>query len=146
MRLDELKPPKGAKKKAKRFGRGPGSGRGKTAGRGTKGQGSRSGGGTPPGFEGGQMPLQRRLPKRGFHNPFKKAYAEVNVRDLDHFDADSVVDEEILRQRGLVKGQWDGVKLLGIGDISKPLTVKVDRCSAGAREKIEAAGGKVEVA
>ena len=146
MRLDELKPPKGAKKKAKRFGRGPGSGRGKTAGRGTKGQGSRSGGGTPPGFEGGQMPLQRRLPKRGFHNPFKKAYAEVNVRDLDHFDADSVVDEQILRQRGLVKGQWDGVKLLGIGDISKPLTVKVDRCSAGAREKIEAAGGKVEVA
>jgi large subunit ribosomal protein L15 len=146
MRLDELKPPKGAKKKAKRFGRGPGSGRGKTAGRGTKGQGSRSGGGTPPGFEGGQMPLQRRLPKRGFHNPFKKAYAEVNIRDLEHFDTDSVVDEEILRQRGLVKGQWDGVKLLGIGDISKPLTVKVDRCSAGAREKIEAAGGKVEVA
>ena len=146
MRLDELKPPKGAKKKAKRFGRGPGSGRGKTAGRGTKGQGSRSGGGTPPGFEGGQMPLQRRLPKRGFHNPFKKAYAEVNIRDLEHFATDSVVDEEILRQRGLVKGQWDGVKLLGIGDISKPLTVKVDRCSAGAREKIEAAGGKVEVA
>ena len=146
MRLDELKPPKGAKKKAKRFGRGPGSGRGKTAGRGTKGQGSRSGGGTPPGFEGGQMPLQRRLPKRGFYNPFRKAYAEVNVRDLEHFDPDSVVDEEILRQRGLVKGQWDGVKLLGIGDISKPLTVKVDRCSAGAREKIEAAGGKVEVA
>ncbi|MEE9120302.1 MAG: 50S ribosomal protein L15 [Syntrophobacteria bacterium] len=146
MRLDELKPPKGAKKKAKRFGRGAGSGRGKTAGRGTKGQGSRSGGGTPPGFEGGQMPLQRRLPKRGFHNPFKKAYAEVNVRDLDHFDSDSVVDEEILRQRGLVKGQWHGVKLLGIGDISKPLTVKVDRCSAGARQKIEAAGGKVETA
>ncbi|MGW8221080.1 MAG: 50S ribosomal protein L15, partial [Syntrophobacteria bacterium] len=144
MRLDELKPPKGAKKKAKRFGRGPGSGRGKTAGRGSKGQGSRSGGGTPPGFEGGQMPLQRRLPKRGFYNPFKKAYAEVNVRDLEHFDADSVVDEEILRQRGLVKGQWDGVKLLGTGDISKPLTVKVDRCSAGARVKIEAAGGKVE--
>ncbi|MCK5656726.1 MAG: 50S ribosomal protein L15, partial [Deltaproteobacteria bacterium] len=133
MRLDELKPPKGAKKKGKRFGRGPGSGRGKTAGRGTKGQGSRSGGGTPPGFEGGQMPLQRRLPKRGFHNPFRKAYAEVNVRDLEHFDADSVVDEEILRQRGLVKGQWAGVKLLGMGDISKPLTVKVDRCSAAAR-------------
>jgi len=146
MRLDELKPHKGAKKKGKRFGRGPGSGRGKTAGRGTKGQGSRSGGGTPPGFEGGQMPLQRRLPKRGFHNPFRKAYAEVNVRDLEHFDADSVVDEEILRQRGLVKGRWAGVKLLAMGDISKPLTVKVDRCSAGAREKIEAAGGKVEVA
>jgi large subunit ribosomal protein L15 len=145
MRLDELKPPKGAKKKGKRFGRGPGSGRGKTAGRGTKGQGSRSGGGTPPGFEGGQMPLQRRLPKRGFHNPFRKVYAEVNVRDLEHFDADSVVDEEILRQRGLVKGQWAGVKLLGMGDISKPLTVKVDRCSAAARKKIEVAGGKIEV-
>ena len=146
MRLDELKPPKGAKKKAKRFGRGPGSGRGKTAGRGTKGQGSRSGGGTPPGFEGGQMPLQRRLPKRGFHNPFRKAYAEVNVRDLEYFDAGSVVDEEILRQKGLVKGQWEGVKLLGTGEISKSLTVKVDRCSAAARQKIEAAGGKVETA
>ena len=91
------------------------------------------------------MPLQRRLPKRGFHNPFKKSYAEVNVRDLEHFDPDSVVDEESLRQRGLVKGQWDGVKLLGTGEISKSLTVKVDRCSAGAREKIEAAGGKVEI-
>lgn len=92
------------------------------------------------------MPLQRRLPKRGFHNPFRKTYAEVNVRDLEHFDPDSVVDEEILRQRGLVKGQWDGVKLLGTGEISKSLTVKVDRCSAAARQKIEAAGGKVETA
>ena len=145
MRLDELKPPRGAKKRAKRKGRGPGSGRGKTAGRGTKGQGSRSGGGTPPGFEGGQMPLQRRLPKRGFHNPFKKAYAEINVRDLERFAPDSVVDEELLRQSGLVKGRWDGIKLLGTGDISKPLTLKVHRYSVGAREKIEAVGGKIEV-
>ncbi|MGD8371656.1 MAG: 50S ribosomal protein L15 [Syntrophobacterales bacterium] len=145
MRLDELKPPRGARKKARRVGRGTGSGRGKTSGRGTKGQGSRSGGGTPPGFEGGQMPLQRRLPKRGFSNPFKKAYAEINVRDLERFAPDSVVDEELLRQSGLVKGRFDGIKLLGTGDISKPLTVKVHRCSAGAREKVEAVGGSVEV-
>ena len=99
----------------------------------------------PPGFEGGQMPLQRRLPKRGFHNPFRKVFAEINVRDLKVFAADSLVDEELLRQSGLVRGQFDGVKLLGDGEIDKPLTVKVDRCSAGARQKIEAAGGKVEV-
>ena len=92
------------------------------------------------------MPLQRRLPKRGFTNPFKKAYAEINVRDLERFAPDSVVDEMLLRQSGLVKGRRDGVKLLGRGEISKPLTVKVHRCSAGAREKIEAAGGKIEVA
>ena len=145
MRLDELKPPRGAKKKAKRVGRGPGSGQGTTAGRGTKGQRSRSGGGVPPGFEGGQMPLQRRLPKRGFYNLFRKVLAEINVRDLEPFAADSVVDEELLRQSGLVRGKFDGVKLLGDGEIDKPLTVKVDRCSAGARQKIEAAGGKVEV-
>jgi large subunit ribosomal protein L15 len=90
------------------------------------------------------MPLQRRLPKRGFHNPFRKVFAEINVRDLELFAADSVVDEELLRQSGLVRGQFDGVKLLGDGEIDKPLTVKVHRCSAGARQKIEAAGGKVE--
>ena len=145
MRLDELKPPRGAKKKAKRVGRGPGSGQGTTAGRGNKGQRSRSGGGVPPGFEGGQMPLQRRLPKRGFYNLFRKVLAEINVRDLEPFAADSVVDEELLRQSGLIRGKVDGVKLLGDGEIDKPLTVKVDRCSAGARQKIEAAGGKVEV-
>lgn len=144
MRLDELKPPRGAKKKARRVGRGPGSGQGTTAGRGAKGQKSRAGGGVPPGFEGGQMPLQRRLPKRGFHNPFRKIFAEINVRDLKVFAPDSLVDEELLRQSGLVRGQFDGVKLLGDGEIDKPLTVKVDRCSAGARQKIEAAGGKVE--
>ena len=98
-----------------------------------------------PGFEGGQMPLQRRLPKRGFHNPFRKVYAEVNVRDLERFAPDSVVDEELLRQNGLVKGKCAGVKLLGSGEINKPLTVKVNRCSVGARQKIEAAGGKIEV-
>lgn len=98
----------------------------------------------PPGFEGGQMPLQRRLPKRGFYNPFRKVFAEINVRDLELFAPDSVVDEEVLRQSGLVRGKFDGVKLLGDGEIDKPLTVKVDRCSAGARQKIEAAGGKVE--
>ena len=145
MRLDNLKPPQGAKKKARRVGRGTGSGRGKTAGRGTKGQGSRSGGGVRPGFEGGQMPLQRRLPKRGFHNPFRKVYAEINVRDLERFAQGSVVDEDLLRQSGLVKGRWDGIKLLGSGDITRSITVKVDRCSAGARQKIEAAGGQVEV-
>jgi len=91
------------------------------------------------------MPLQRRLPKRGFRNPFKKAYAEINVKDLERFAPDSLVDEEFLRQNGLVKGRWDGVKLLGNGEISKPLTVKVQRCSAGARKKIEAVGGKIEV-
>jgi large subunit ribosomal protein L15 len=90
------------------------------------------------------MPLQRRLPKRGFHNPFRKVYAEVNVRDLERFAPDSVVDEELLRQSGLVKGSWDGIKLLGSGDITRSLTVKVDCCSAGARQKIEAAGGQIE--
>ena len=145
MRLDELKPPRGAKKKARRVGRGPGSGQGTTAGRGAKGQRSRSGGGVPPGFEGGQMPLQRRLPKRGFYNLFRKVLAEINVRDLEPFAADSVVDEELLRQSGLIRGKFDGVKLLGHGEIDKPLTVKVGRCSAGARQKIEAAGGKIEV-
>jgi large subunit ribosomal protein L15 len=98
-----------------------------------------------PGFEGGQMPLQRRLPKRGFYNLFRKVLAEINVRDLEPFAAGSVVDEELLRQSGLVRGKFDGVKLLGDGEIDKPLTVKVDRCSAGARQKIETAGGKVEV-
>jgi large subunit ribosomal protein L15 len=91
------------------------------------------------------MPLQRRLPKRGFYNPFKKAYAVVNVRDLEHFDPNSLVDEDTLRQKGLVKGTCDGVKLLGTGEISKSLTVKVDRCSAAARQKVEAAGGKIEI-
>ena len=145
MRLDELKPPQGAKKKAKRVGRGPGSGSGKTAGRGNKGQGSRAGGLKAAGFEGGQMPLQRRVPKRGFNNPFRKRYAEVNVRELERFAADTVVDESILRQSGLVRGAWDGVKILGTGQVTKALVVKVHRYSGTAREKIEAAGGRIEV-
>jgi large subunit ribosomal protein L15 len=145
MRLDELKPPHGAKKKAKRVGRGPGSGSGKTASRGSKGQGSRAGGLKAAGFEGGQMPLQRRVPKRGFNNPFRTRYAEVNVRELERFAADTVVDESVLRQSGLVKGAWNGVKILGTGQVTKPLVVKVHRCSGAAREKIEAAGGKIEV-
>jgi large subunit ribosomal protein L15 len=145
MKLEELRPPQGAKKKIKRVGRGEGSGLGKTAGRGSKGQKSRSGGRKPAGFEGGQMPLQRRLPKRGFTNPSRKRYAEVNVRELEGFAANTVVDESLLREGGLVKGRWDGIKLLGTGDISKALTVKVHRCSAAARQKIEAVGGKIEV-
>jgi len=145
MRLDELKPPQGAKKKAKRVGRGPGSGSGKTASRGSKGQGSRAGGLKAAGFEGGQMPLQRRVPKRGFNNPSRKRYAEVNVRELERFAADTVVDESILRQSGLVRGAWDAVKLLGTGQVTKPLVVKVHRYSGTAREKIEAAGGRIEV-
>ncbi len=122
MRLGKLKPPKGSKSKGKRVGRGIGSGHGKTACRGTKGQRSRSGGGTPPGCEGGQMPLQRRIPKRGFTNIFKKKFALVNVRDLNRFEANSIVDVETLQKAGLVKKVHDGVKILGKGKVTVPLT------------------------
>jgi large subunit ribosomal protein L15 len=145
MKLHELSPPKGARHASKRLGRGPGSGRGKTAGRGTKGQKSRSGGNIRPGYEGGQMPLQRRLPKRGFTNIFKKQYAIVNIRDLKCFEKDTVVDEEALVKAGLVKGKRDGVKLLGHGGIDYALTIKVHRCSRSAQAHIEAAGGQVEL-
>lgn len=145
MRLDELFPAPGSKHRKKRVGRGPGSGWGKTCGRGHKGQKSRSGGGVKPGFEGGQMPLTRRIPKRGFNNPFKKRYAIVNLRDLRVFAAETVVDEEALRRAGLVKGQVEGVKLLGQGEVTVPLTVKVQAVSAAAKSRIEAAGGRVEV-
>lgn len=145
MKLHELSPPKGARQSCKRLGRGPGSGRGKTAGRGTKGQKSRSGGNLRPGYEGGQMPLQRRLPKRGFTNVFKKQYAIVNIRDLKLFEKGSVVDEEAFVKAGLVKGKRDGVKLLGHGAVDCALTVKVHRCSNSARAHIEAAGGQVEL-
>jgi len=145
MRLDELAPAPGSKQKVKRVGRGPGSNWGKTCGRGHKGQKSRSGGNVKPGFEGGQMPLTRRIPKRGFNNPFKKTYAIVNLRDLVDFAADSVVDEEALRRAGLVKGQPEAIKLLGQGEITVPLTVKVQAVSAQAKARIEAAGGRVEV-
>jgi large subunit ribosomal protein L15 len=145
MKLNELSPAKGSRKAPKRIGRGVASGSGKTAGRGTKGFNSRSGGGTRPGYEGGQMPLHRRLPKRGFTNIFKKNIAVINIRDLAKFDKGSVVDTEALIQAGLIKGKRDGVKLLGQGDIKNSLNVRVNQISKSAREKIEAAGGKVEV-
>ena len=145
MRLHELKPAKGAKKNRKRLGRGVASGWGKTAGRGTKGHNSRSGGGVRPGYEGGQMPLHRRLPKRGFTNIFKKEWAIINVRDLARFEAGTVVDEAELVRSGLVKGPRDGIKLLGNGDINAALTIKINAISASAKEKVEAAGGTVEV-
>jgi len=145
MKLNELAPPKGSRRPRKRLGRGVGSGTGKTAGRGTKGHNSRSGGGVRPGFEGGQMPIHRRLPKRGFTNIFKKKIATVNIRDLLGFESGSVVDEVALVRQGLVKGRRDGIKLLGQGEIDIPLTVKVNMASKSARKKIEAAGGKLEV-
>ena len=145
MKLNDLAPPKGARKSRKRVGRGPGSGWGKTSGRGSKGQKSRSRGNVRPGYEGGQMPLQRRLPKRGFTNIFKKDYALVNLRDLARFEKGAVVDEKALVEAGLVKGKRDGVKLLGQGKIDFPLTVKVNQCSKGARANVEAAGGQVEL-
>ena len=145
MKLNELSPAKGSRKAPKRRGRGLGSGTGKTAGRGTKGYNSRSGGGVRPGYEGGQMPLQRRLPKRGFHNKFRKKIAVVNIRDLTKFNKGSLVDITSLVEAGLVKNKKDGVKLLGHGEIRHPIDVKVNHISKSAREKIEAAGGKVEV-
>jgi len=145
MKLNELSPAQGSRKAPRRLGRGVGSGRGKTAGRGTKGYNSRSGGGVRPGYEGGQMPLHRRLPKRGFANIFKKNIAVINIRDLAKFAKGSVVDEAALVAAGLVKGQKDGIKLLGHGEIKHSLEVQVNQISKSAREKIEAAGGKVEV-
>jgi len=145
MKLNELSPARGSRKAPRRLGRGVGSGRGKTAGRGTKGYNSRSGGGVRPGYEGGQMPLHRRLPKRGFANIFGKSIAVINIRDLARFDKGSVVDEVALVEAGLVKGKRDGIKLLGQGEIKHSLDVKVNLISKSAREKIESAGGKVEV-
>jgi large subunit ribosomal protein L15 len=145
MKLNELSPPKGSRRPRKRVGRGVGSGKGKTAGRGTKGYNSRSGGGVRPGFEGGQMPIHRRLPKRGFTNIFKKKIAVINIRDLSKFESGSVVDEAELVRVGLVKGSRDGIKLLGHGEIKTPLTIKINMLSKSAREKIIQAGGKVEV-
>jgi len=145
MKLNELSPPKGSRRPRKRVGRGVGSGKGKTAGRGTKGHNSRSGGGVRPGFEGGQMPLHRRLPKRGFTNIFKKKIAVINIRDLSKFESGSIVDEAALVRVGLVKGRRDGIKLLGHGEIKTPLTIKVNMLSKNAREKIIEAGGNVEV-
>jgi len=145
MDLSNLKPPKGARRPKKRVGRGEGSLGGRTAGKGDKGQRSRSGGGVRPGFEGGQMPLTRRLPKRGFTNKFKKEYAIINIRDLVNLESNGVVDTAILASERKIKGAKAGVKVLGVGELSKPLVVKANVFSRAAQEKIVAAGGKVEV-
>lgn len=145
MKLHELTPAPGSKTKRVRVGRGIGSGLGKTSGRGHKGQNSRAGGGVRPGFEGGQMPLYRRLPKRGFYNKFGKEYAEVNVEMLNRFDNDTVVDPVALIEYGILKNVRDGVRILGNGTLEKSLTVKANGFSKTAQEKILAAGGKVEV-
>lgn len=145
MKLHELKAAEGSTKNRKRKGRGSASGQGTTAGRGMNGQNSRSGGGVRLGFEGGQMPLYRRLPKRGFTNIFAKEYSEVNVEALNRFEADAVIDLALMKEAGLVKQVKTGVKILGNGEINKKLTVKAAKFSKSAIEKIEAAGGKVEV-
>ncbi len=145
MKLEELKSPPGANKRVKRVGRGTGSGHGKTSTRGHKGQKARSGGGVRPGFEGGQMPLQRRLPKRGFTNIFKKEYAIVNVEDLNIFLDNTEVTPELLQEAGLINKYKDGIKILGDGELEKKLVVKAHKVSRQAEEKITARGGKVEV-
>ncbi|MEZ0536787.1 50S ribosomal protein L15 [Caldicellulosiruptoraceae bacterium PP1] len=146
MKLGELKPAPGSRKNPKRVGRGESSGHGKTSTRGHKGQWARSGGGVRPGFEGGQMPLSRRLPKRGFKNLNKKVYNEVNVGKLEIFDNDTIVTPELLLEKGIIKNiEKDGVKILGNGELTKRLTIKVQKVSEGARKKIEEVGGKVEV-
>ena len=145
MKLHELAPAPGSRKVRIRRGRGLGSGLGKTAGRGHKGQNSRAGGGTRPGFEGGQMPLYRRLPKRGFYNKFGKEYAEVNVSELNRFEEGTVVDPVALIEAGVLKNVRDGVRILGNGEITKSLTVIANGFTKTAEEKIIAAGGKVEV-
>ncbi len=146
MELHKMKPNEGAIKTRKRVGRGPGSGSGKTCGRGENGQNSRSGGGVRPGFEGGQTPLFRRIPKRGFTNArFKKEYAIVNLTDLEKFENDSVVTIELLKEMGIIKKELAGLKVLGVGEITKKITVKATCFSKTAKEKIEKSGGKVEV-
>lgn len=145
MKLCELSPAVGSTKAPKRVGRGHGSGNGKTAGKGHKGQNARSGGGVRPGFEGGQMPLYRRLPKRGFHNKFANNFVEVNVKDLERFDANAEITAEVLKEAGVISKICDGVVILGNGEITKPLTIKAKKFTKSAEEKIVAAGGKVQV-
>ena len=145
MKIHELSPAEGSVRDVKRIGRGHGSGNGKTAGKGHKGQNARSGGGVRPGFEGGQMPMTRRIPKRGFNNIFAAKYATVNVSDLDKFVEGTVVDAELLKASGLVKKTGNGIKILGNGELTKNLTVKANAFSESAKEKIEKAGGKAEV-
>lgn len=146
MKLHELHPAEGSVKQRKRIGRGPSSGQGKTAGKGHKGQNARSGGGVRPGFEGGQLPLFRRLPKRGFSNAmFKKEYAVINLSDLNRFNDGDVVTPELLKETGIIKKQLCGVKVLGNGTLEKKVTVKAHKFSESAKQKIETSGGKVEV-
>ncbi|MDY4254331.1 MAG: 50S ribosomal protein L15 [Oscillospiraceae bacterium] len=146
MKIHELSPAPGSNRPVKRIGRGPASGQGKTAGKGHKGQKARAGRGMRPGFEGGQMPLQRRLPKRGFNNIFAKEIAIVNVAALEEkFEAGAVIDAEALLANGLVKKQLDGIKVLGFGELTKKFTVKANAFSAEAKAKIEAAGGTAEI-
>jgi large subunit ribosomal protein L15 len=143
MNLSSLKPPEGSRKKRKRIGRGDGSGHGGTSTKGHKGQNARSGGGVRPGFEGGQMPLSRRLPKRGFRNPFRRKIVTINIDQLRRFPEGSVIDRTALLDAGLVKRIGDGIKVLGKGNIDYPISLKVDMISRGARDKIEAAGGSI---
>jgi large subunit ribosomal protein L15 len=145
MKLGEIKPPQGAVKKRKRVGRGAGSGHGGTSCKGSKGQNARSGGGTKPGFEGGQMPLTRRLPKRGFYNRFRKNLVIVNVEKLAKFPEGSVVNAEMLLKEGVIKKIGDGIKILGRGSVNYSLMVKANAVSESARKKIEASGGSIEV-
>ena len=145
MKIHELTPAADSNKAVKRIGRGHGSGNGKTAGKGHKGQNARSGGGVRIGFEGGQMPLARRIPKRGFNNIFATKYAVVNVSDLNKFKDGTVVDAELLKATGLIKKEYDGIKILGNGELTSQLTVKAAKFSQSAAEKIEKAGGKAEV-
>jgi len=144
MKLSDLQPAPGSRKSRKRVGRGTGSGHGKTATRGHKGQGSRAGGLKGPGFEGGQMPIQRRIPKRGFKNIFKQEYVVLNLRDLARFTAGSVIDNLALKQAGLIKHERDLVKVLAQGEMPHAITLKVAAISQAARQKVEAAGGKIE--
>lgn len=145
MKLHELSPAPGSRHERKRVGRGTGSGMGKTSTRGHKGQNARSGGGVRPGFEGGQNPLYRRLPKRGFNNPTRKEYAIVNIEELNNFAAGTEVTPELLFEQGIVKNALSGIKILGNGEVTVKLTVKANKFSQSAVEKIEAAGGKTEV-
>ena len=145
MDLSNLHPAPGARRARKRVGRGPGSGLGKTSGRGHKGFNSRSGGGTAPGYEGGQMPLQRRLPKRGFHNPFRRSYEVVNLASLNRFEADTVVDPDLLSQAGLAPRSAERIKILAEGKLERKLTVRAHAASKAARAAIEEQGGRFEV-
>ena len=145
MKLHDLSPAESSRKNRKRVGRGPGSGHGKTSCKGHKGQKARSGAGISAGFEGGQMPLQRRLPKRGFHNHFKKIYDLINIQDLNRCEPNSVVNLETLKELGFYKGAKDGIKLLGNGELAHPVEIQVNKASKEAIKKIEAAGGKIEL-